>query len=160
MFALFALFACTSPSSKDSDTGSVDTADSADSGGDTGPGTFQLSFSMNTDLIEDMDEAPVGQFRGSVFAEEDASATGPVDGAASLADFVSDSVDLSDGGPSTVAAEVGPLDPQVVWILGCLDTTGDDCECNDPVTFPGENETQLSSGDNAFTVRLDVLQPC
>ena len=135
--------------------------DSGDSGGSVGPATLALAFAMDGDLIEDMQEAPIGVFRGSIYAEADASAIGPVEGASSLVDFVSAEVDLSaDGGPSGTAWTSEPIEAQTVWILGCLDTDDTDCECGDPITIPNDNKVVLTGCPNSLTVQMEMLHPC
>jgi hypothetical protein len=130
------------------------------------PSVVALSFDLDADLIPSMSEPAVGVFRGSVYAEADASATGPVDGAASLLDFTSEPLDFGAAGGVLAGPSLDPLDPQIVWVLGCFDTAttespdGDDCECGDPITLPNEAKFQLVPGDNALTVPLSLLHPC
>lgn len=124
-------------------------------------GALALTFRMDADYIASMSEPPVGTFRGSIYAEADASAIGPNEGASSLIDFTAEGVDLSSGGgPTTTPFETAALDPQVVWVLGCLDTTGDDCEAGDPITVPNENKVEVLAGDaTPFEVYLGMLHP-
>lgn len=143
---LLALLACA--------TAPVDSAE-------TGPALLQLSFAMDADLVADMDDAPAGTFRGSIYAEDDASGVGPAEGAESLVDFVSEVVDLADsGGPSAVAWTSEALDPQTLWILGCLDVDANDCDCKDPITRPMDVKFAVVPGNNALTVRMELLHPC
>ncbi len=138
----------------------------ADTGGDTapvddGPATLYLSFQMDDDLIDNMSEAPAGTFRGSIYREDDATAIGMNDGAESLVDFESDSLDLSgNGGPSAIAWTSEPIDAQTLWILGCLDSDTNDCECGDPITVPNDNKVVVTPGSNAITVKMELLHPC
>src|SRR5437762_3284550 len=89
----------------------------------TAPGTLHLSFRMDADLIASMDEPPAGSFFGALYADADATAEGPVDGAAPLLDLEVPGLDLTaGGGPSPVTWDSEPLAPQDVWILGCLDS--------------------------------------
>jgi hypothetical protein len=130
-------------------------------GAETGPATLRLSFDLDSDLIAQMDEPAAGVFRGSIYAEADASAIGPNDGAAPLLDFTSDALDFGTaGGALPGGAPVGPLDPQIVWVLGCFDTAGDDCECGDPITIPNENKLQITPGEGDYTVTMSLLHPC
>ncbi len=123
--------------------------------------TLQLRFQMDDDLIEGMDEPPIGLFHGSIYREDDATAIGMNDGAESLVDFASSSLDLSNGGgPSEAAWTSDPLDPQTLWILGCLDSDANDCECGDPITVPNDNKFAVVPGDNALTIRMELLHPC
>ncbi|MEZ4234620.1 MAG: hypothetical protein R3F59_00325 [Myxococcota bacterium] len=124
------------------------------------PATLVLSFDLDGDLIPQMDEPAMGRFEGSIYAEADASAIGPVDGAVPLADFESDELDFgTDGGLLADKATVDGIAPQIVWILGCLDTTGDGCDKGDPITVPNENKVQLTAGEGAYTVKMSLLNP-
>lgn len=145
---LLALLACTG-SGDDSSTPAPTT------------GALALTFRMDADYIASMSEPPVGTFRGSIYAEADASAVGPDEGASSLVDFTAEGVDLSDGGgPTRTPFVTEALDPQVVWVLGCLDTTGDECEAGDPITVPNENKVEVLAGDaTPFEVYLGMLHP-
>lgn len=148
----FALFAC----STNTDSGAADSAPPAPT-----VATLSLSFQMDGDLIENMSEPPVGIFRGSVYAEDQASPVGPVEGAVSLLDFESGEIDLSvAGGPSEVAFAGGELDAQVIWVLGCLDSDANECECDDPITVPNDNKVGIVLGDNPITVKMELLHPC
>ena len=52
------------------------------------------------------------------------------------------------------------LAPQVVWVLGCLDSDGNDCDTQDPITVPNENKFAIAeSGTTSFTVFLWMLNP-
>jgi hypothetical protein len=136
------------------DTGTHDTAPA-------GPGTLSLSFEMDEDYIPQMDEPPVGSFLGSVYAEADASSIGPNDGAVPLFDLQVDDIDLSDGGgPTAVLYTSDPLDAQIVWILGCLDSDANDCDHNDPITVPNTNKVQVvAATDTQFNVYFGMLNP-
>lgn len=148
------LLACTGSTTETGDTSAE---------GDTTAtlATLQLSFQMDDDLIEGMDEPPIGLFHGSIYREDDATAIGMNEGAESLVDFESTSLDLSGGGgPSEVAWTSEPLEPQTLWILGCLDSDANDCECGDPITVPNDNKVAVVQGDNPITVRMELLHPC
>jgi hypothetical protein len=143
---------------------SVDDTSGGDTSGDTsggGPPVLELSFQMDADFIPSMEEPPVGSFRGSIYAEADASAVGPVDGAEPLLDFSVDGIDLSDGGgPTGVLWTTDTLAAQVVWVLGCLDSDGNDCDTHDPITVPNENKFAIAeSGTTSFTVYMGMLNP-
>lgn len=126
----------------------------------TGPAEFRISIDLDPDLVPAMDEPAVGVFRGSVFAEADATSFGPVEGAASLLDFTTEELDFdTTGGLRETATTVGPVDPQIVWILGCFDTAGDDCETGDPITIPNENKLEVTSATESLTLTLSLLQP-
>lgn len=124
-------------------------------------GTLSLTFRMDDDYLETMPDAAVGTFRGSIYAEADASAIGPNEGAASLQDFTADGVDLTvDGGPADVVFVTDPLPVGIVWILGCLDVDGNDCDAYDPITIPNENKTTVEGGvETPFEVYMGMLNP-
>lgn len=146
--------ACTGTSDSAAGDSAVDTAP-------TGPGTLALAFQMEADLIPSMDEPPVGTFEGSIYAEDDCTAVGPVDGAASLEDF-SVAVDLTDGGGPTAALyATQPLDPQIVWIVGCLDTDANGCgDVGDPITVPNDDKViVVAEAATPFTVQMNMLRP-
>lgn len=154
--------ACTADDAASDDSTTKDGMDSAgDSPADTTPGTLSLSFRMDADYIPSMEEPPVGTFRGSIYAEADASSVGPVDGASPLLDFSVAGVDLSsDGGPTAALYTSDPLAPQIVWILGCLDSDDNDCDKSDPITVPNENKVIVAAGtDTPFTVFMGLLNP-
>ena len=156
---LLLLLACAgSPGSPGA--GGSDTSAPLDSG-DTSPGALALSFQMEADLIASMDVPPVGSFYGSIYAENDASAGGPDDGAVSLEDLSAD-LDLSDnGGPTDVLYTSQPLDSAVVWVLGCLDVDGDGCgDEGDPITVPNDDKVAVPGGsETPFTVYMSMLRP-
>lgn len=159
MLLLSLLLACNPSSDKDTG-GPDDTGDTAP----TGPGTLALSFEMDDDYIKSMKangETPVGEFQGSIYAEEDATSLGPNEGAVSLQD-ISVAIDLSDGGgPTEVAFVTDELEPGIVWILGCLDAGGDGCgDQGDPITIPNENKVEVLAGtETPFTVYMGMLRP-
>lgn len=124
----------------------------------TGPGTLLLSFRMEEDLIPSMEEPPVGTFRGSIFAEADAEPTGPIEGAVALLD-IAVAIDLSLG-PAVDVFTTELLDPQIVWVLGCLDSDDNDCDVKDPITVPTENKAQiLPETTTSFEVFMGMLRP-
>ncbi|MFZ5475569.1 MAG: hypothetical protein ACOZNI_02235 [Myxococcota bacterium] len=158
--ALALLAACPAPDKSDTGDG-ASTGDTTP----TGPGTLLLTFRMDDDYIAAMaedGEAPVGPFYGSIYAEDDASSLGPNDGAQSLLDFTVEGLDLTpDGGPDDVSFATDPLDPQIVWILGCLDADGNGCDdVGDPITLPSENKARVEAGvETAFEVYMGMLRP-
>lgn len=153
MLTLLVALACTPKTEDDS------------AGPPSGPGTLTVSLQMDADYIPAMEangEAPIGTFEGSVYAEADATSIGPNDGAASLEDFSIPGVDLSDGGgPTGPLWTSAPLDPQIVWVLGCLDVDGNGCgDDGDPITIPNENKVELLPGvDTPFTLYMGMLRP-
>ncbi len=149
------LLACATVSDS-ADTASEDTSPPAPT-----TASVELAFVMDFDLVAEMAEPPVGVFRGSIFAEDDATGFGPNEDAVALLDFESDPIDLTaTGGPSAVAYVGGELEPGIVWILGCLDTAGDDCECGDPITHPNDNKLEIVVGANPLEVTMELLHPC
>lgn len=152
---LFLALACTGADPKDSDS-----APPADSPAGE-PGSLLLGFSLDPDLIPEMKEPDQGTFRGSVFAEDQAGPAGPIDGAVSLVDFESDTIDFGTTGETTVTVATGPLDSDVVWVLGCFDADANDCDCYDPITIPNENKTAVPTDvETPYTVTLSLLTPC
>lgn len=150
-----------------------DTGNSADTSGDSnadgsgtpiGPGVLSLSFEMNSDCVtsvEANDELPVGTFHASIFAEADATSIGPNEGATPLLELSVSDVDLTGGGPTDVLWTSEPIDPQIVWVLGCLDLAEDGCDdAGDPITIPDENRVEIApDADTAFTVDFRILRP-
>lgn len=163
MITLLALFACTGATPEDTggDTGGGDT----DTDTATGPGTLALTFRIDDDLLPDMEadgESPVGAFHGSIFAEDQATGAGPIEGAVTLADFEVALDLLPDGGPTGVLYSSDPLEPQIVWILGCLDSdANDDCgDEGDPITVPSANKFQVEPEvETTVEVFMGMLRP-
>ncbi len=149
--------ACTASNTEDTAAGDTAPPDTTP----TGPATLSLSFQMDEDYIPSMDEPPVGNFLGSVFAEADASAIGPIDGAVALFDILVEDIDLTvEGGPTEVRYTSDPMDAQIVWVLGCLDSDANDCDYGDPITIPNTNKVQVVAGvDTAFNVYFGMLDP-
>jgi hypothetical protein len=162
MLLLASLIACTGT---DVDSGGGDSAVEEEL--PTGPGTLALSFRMDADYIATMAEdgqIPVGTFGGSIYAEADATGLGPNDGAVSLADFSVSGIDLTvDGGPTGVLFRSDPLEPQIVWILGCLDVDdpADGCgDVGDPITIPNENKAQVAAeSETPVEVYMGMIRP-
>lgn len=145
---------CSGGSDTDTDTGAAET------GGTNEPSTMVLSFDLDPDLIPTMEEPAAGVFHGSLFAEADASPIGPNDGAVALLDFDSPALDFGTaGGVQAETVTVGPIDPQVVWIVGCLDSDANECDKGDPITIPNENKQQVTPGEAAYVVRMTLLNP-
>lgn len=138
--------------------GSTDTSTS-DTGptGPTGPGDLVLTFGIEEDLIPGMATPPVGDFNGSIFKDEDASAVGPNDGAVPVED-VEVAIDLTAGDAVDVYT-TGQLEPGIYWILGCLDVDANGCDIDDPITVPNENkflvEAETTSSARIFFSMLN-----
>jgi len=125
----------------------------------TGPATLSLDFTLDEGLIPQMSEPAAGTFKGSIYAEADFDAIGDELGPP-LADFESEPLDFgNEGGTLTDEATVGPIDAQVVWIVGCLDTTGDGCDCHDPIALPNDNKMLIPPGDGEYEVKMNLLNP-
>lgn len=155
---MFLFLACTG--GDPADTAPVDTDTTP-----TGPGTLALTFRMDDDYIPVMAESgetPVGTFDGSIFAEADANELGPVEGAVALIDFTVELDLLPDGGPTAALYTTTELDPQVVWILGCLNSDAS-AECGDegdPITRPTENKFQVvAEAETTVEVFMGMLRP-
>ena len=140
-------------------TASLGCGESNDSGAAApGPGTLSISFAIEEDLIPSMTDAPIGEFLGSIFAEDDATSIGPNEGAQSLED-VAVTIDLSDGEALDAYTSI-PLEAGVFWILGCLDVDGNDCDIDDPITIPDENKFQVEADQQApAEVLMSMLNP-
>lgn len=142
----------------------IDTADTQPEPSDTAstePGVLVLSFQMDVDYIDNMEEPPLGSFKGSIYAEDQSTAIGPIDGAVSLIDFEVLNIDLSTtGGPTAALWSSDPLPSQKLWVLGCLDSDANECDKKDPITVPNENKLLLAAGgETPFTVYLGMLSP-
>jgi hypothetical protein len=147
----------------------ADSADSAvveDSAPPTGPGTLAISVKMSSDMVDDLTEdgeSANAMVSGSVFAEADVEdSSGPGEGAVSLGDF-SAMVDLTaGGGPSEVIYTTELLEPQIVYVLGCMDSDANG-ECGDegdPVTMPPTNKAQIAAeAETPFTMVLGLRRP-
>lgn len=126
----------------------------------TGPVTVGLSIDLDPDLIAAMAEPAAGVFRGSVFAEDQATSFGPIEGAVSLQDFTTEPLDFGTaGGTLETTTELGPLDPQILWVLGCFDGDDNDCDAGDPITVPNENKFQVDAATTTLTLTLGLLSP-
>ena len=159
---VLAWIGCATQTTDSADTGSdsaADTADSADTASDE-PGVLGLMFSLDVDLIPDMEEPPIGNFRGSIYAEDQASALGPIDGAVALAD-IEIALDFFTTSDTTgVLWTSDPWPAQKLWVLGCLDSDGNDCDKKDPITVPNTNKFLLApGGETDVTVSMELLNP-
>lgn len=157
-FWLCFLACATEPTDSAGDSAAAPECDTADV---TEPGVLGLAFSLNPALIEDMEEPPVGTFRGSVFPEDQVEgASGPIDGAVPLADLEV-ALDFSTSTDATgVLWTSDPWPTQKLWVLGCLDSDGNDCDKKDPITVPNTNKFLLSPcGETDVTVKMELLNP-
>jgi hypothetical protein len=124
-------------------------------------GTLALSFAMEPDYIPSMEEPPTGNYRGSIYSCEQGSAVGPVEGAEPLMDLVVP-VDLvpTNGELTGVLHVTDPIPAEWVWVMGCLDTDGNDCDRKDPITRPSDNRVVvIPDAETPFTVYFGMLNP-
>ncbi len=123
---------------------------------DSGPamGTLALSFRLDPDWAEGMDEPAVGAFYGSIFLSSQVSGIGPEDDAVNLGSADVKLVDLTGEDLSTgVLVVTEPLPAEWVVVLGFLDSDGNSVEDdrdpdeNDPVTLPNDNQFLVVEGE-------------
>lgn len=162
------LWACTGTvqesGTKESEITEDSTADSEDNPCvrvEGATGTLALSFAMEPDYIPSMEEPPMGNYRGSIYSCEQGSAVGPVEGSVPLLDLVVP-VDLvpTNGGETGVLHVTEPISAEWVWVMGCLDTDGNDCDKKDPITRPSDNRVVvLPDAETPFTVYFGMLNP-
>lgn len=141
--------------------GDKDTADTGDTAA-SGPGTLLLTFAMDSDYIDSMDEPPLGTFYGSIFYGDEVDSLGPIDGAEALEDVTVEDIDLSDGGPTGVLYTTGELPLTEVVILGFLDSdanTDGGPDGGDPVTLPSDNDFDVAPGETTVEVYFGLLNP-
>lgn len=147
------------------DKGGDDTAASAETGetGDTGPvgeGQVAITFSMDPDYIDVMDEPPVGRFWGTIWNSDDVTDLGPNDGAVGLEDINLESLDLTGGDtPTAVLFTSGELPAIRISVLGFLDSDANsdadapDPDEKDPVTLPNDNRFNVVA-DETTTINV------
>lgn len=157
LILLLALAGCATGADSSGDSAgepACDTADTAE------PGVLGVQFVLDADLVDNMEEPPVGAFHGSIFAEDQATATGPIDGAVSMVDFQVDLDFTTSTDPTAVLWTSDPWPPQKLWVLGCLDSDANDCDKKDPITVPNTNKFLLAScGETDVTVNMELLSP-
>lgn len=134
-----------------------------------GENLLLLSFRIDDALVERLDEEDslTGPFRGSVYAADDTTDLGPIEGAEALASIDVESVTLAPDGSATAALWTSePLEAGWVRVLGFLDSDGNadpdapDPDKGDPVTLPSQNEFQIVDGeDTEGTVYFGLLRP-
>jgi hypothetical protein len=142
---------------------SADTTDSLEAT----EGTLALTFAMDADFIDVMDEAPVGRFWGTIYAAEDVTGIGPDDDAVEYGDVYVESVDLSPEGQTTaVLFTTGALPVGEVTILGFIDSDGNadpdapSPDAKDPVTLPSDNEFDVIGGqETTVEVYFGLINP-
>lgn len=156
------------------DKGADDTAEPAETGetgetGDTGPageGQVAVTFAMDPDYIDVMDEVPVGRFWGTIWRGEDVTGVGPNDGAEGLEDIYIESLDVTGGRtPTAVLHTSGALPAGEICVLGFLDSDNNSDESaspdeGDPVTLPGDNRfTVVADETTTIEVFFGFLNP-
>lgn len=162
LFSFAAIIGCSGNKSEDS-------AAPVESGTTTieeGPVTsiLKVSFEIDTDYRDIMEEPAMGPFWGNVFHESEVTGTGPVEGAEVLADIYVPELDLT-GAPTAVMLEIGPVTTEKIVILGFLDSDQNadpdapSPDAKDPVTLPGDNRTTLTEGSTDVVVFFGLLNP-
>lgn len=160
-----ALLAC-SPKSEDSaraaDSGGGDGTDGADA---PVTGRLALTFAIDPDYRDRMDEEAIGPFWGSFYDTDDVSGVGPEDGAEALGSIYVETVDVR-GDATAALFTSADLTGVKVTVLGFLDSDGNadidnpDPDEKDPVTLPGENRFTLVDGETAeVQVFFGLLRP-
>ena len=144
-----------------------------DGGDDTGggepaatTGTLALSFAIDADYAEAMDEPPVGRFWATIWKGEEVDNLGPMEGAEGLEDVYLDALDLPvDGTATEVLYTTGPLSGEVV-VLGFLDSDGNadpddaDPDSGDPVTLPHQDRfTVVNGAETTVEVYFGFVYP-
>ena len=139
-----ATLACTEPPPE---------AEKIDSGEPIMTGRIALRYTIDPDLVAEMEEPARGVFYGQIFDARQVTAAGPEDDAQPL-DYVEHSLDLGDGTiPTELLHTSVPLTIEEVIVVGFLDSDenagefGNAPDTGDPITL---------SADNRFTVILDV----
>ena len=145
----------------DDDDSAVDDDDASEEG------TLAVSFRIDADWADAMDEPAIGSFYGSIYRSEEVTALGPDDGAEALGDVYVETVDMTG---ETLTTEVlfttAPLPSGWVVILGFVDSDGNSVEDDrspddgDPVTLPNDNQFEvLGGGETPAEVLFDFLNP-
>ena len=129
-------------------------------------GTLALRFSIDEDYAAIMDEAPAGIFYGSFWHAEDVDALGPIEGSESIASFRAEIELPMDGSQSEVLFTQDDLPAQEVYILGFLDSDGNNDpestgpDSKDPVTIPSDNDFDVVGGETTeVNVHMSMLYP-
>jgi hypothetical protein len=160
--ALF-LAACPAPTDDDDSAAS----DDDDSTPEPTEGTLSLSFRIDEDWYDAMDEPAIGPFWGTIFDSEDVTGVGPCDEAREYGDVYVELVDLTDGDfTSEVLFTTDLLPATWVTILGFMDSDGNSTkedngpDDGDPVTLPNSNEFLVVAGeDTPAEVYFGFLNP-
>ena len=117
-------------------------------------GALALTFAMDTDYMDLMQEEPTGSFHGAFWRGDEVSSIGPEDGAESLGSiFVEGIVLPADGSPTTILFTQEGLPAEEVVVLGFLDSDGNadpedpSPDAKDPVTLPSDNDFDVIGGE-------------
>lgn len=167
---LLALSACTG---KTADTaadtaGAADGTDGADGTADVDQpvtGRLALTFAIDPDYRDLMQEEAIGPFWGSFYDADDVTGAGPNDGAEAIGSITVEEVDVR-GEATAVLFTSDDLTAVKVTVLGFLDSDGNadpdspDPDEKDPVTLPAENEFRLVEGETTeVEVFFGLLRP-
>ena len=128
-------------------------------------GTLALTFRIDSDYRDGMDEPAIGDFHGAFWRGSDVTSLGPDAGAEDLGDIFVGGLDLT-GDPSPVMFRSGELPIEEVVVLGFLDSDGNadpdspDPDSKDPVTLPNDNDFDVIGGvETEVEVFLGFLNP-
>jgi hypothetical protein len=127
--------------------------DTGETGG-AGVGQLGLSFEIDPDQQDRMDEAPVGVFTGSFYLATDVTVLGPNAGAEAVGEILVEGVDLR-AGATEVLFTSDDLPAEAIVVLGFLDSDDnrdpDDASPDnaDPVTLPGQNTFLVEAGSTS-----------
>jgi hypothetical protein len=133
--------------------------------GGTGVGQLGLSFEIDPDQQERMDEEPVGVFTGSFYLATDVTTLGPNNGAVPVGSILVEGVDCR-AGATDVLFTSADLPAEAVVVLGFLDSDDNrdpddaDPDRKDPVTLPGQNTFLVEAGTTSEArVHFGFLNP-
>lgn len=149
----------------DDDDSSV--SDDDDSTPEPTTGTLAVSFRIDKDWRDNMDEPAVGSFWGTIFDSDDVTGLGPKEKARAYGDIFVADIDLSDEHISAVLHTTDELPATWVTILGFMDSDGNSVEDDrdpddgDPVTRPtADNEFLVVAGEETpAEVVFNFLNP-
>ena len=138
-----------------------------DTTGDPTEGTLAITFAMDADFIDIMDEAPVGPFWGTIYAADQVTGIGPDDDAVEYGSIYVETVDLSpDGATTAVLFTTDALPVMEVVILGFVDSDGNadpdspGPDTRDPVTLPADNDFDVIGGlETTIEVYFGLINP-
>jgi hypothetical protein len=134
---------------------------------DTPPtGQLALTFAIDTDYRDLMQEPASGSFWGSFYDADDVTGVGPNDGAEALGSIYIEQIDLTGAQPTGVLFTSEALTAKKVVVLGFMDSDGNadvddpDPDEKDPVTVPGDNRFTIVDGEvTEVQVFFGLLRP-